>query len=194
MGILISLEALGEEIKATTHGHSCVVVAMSGFGGSGKSSTAEKLATLLGDASIIHVDDFLVGRVPVRSPDMVDFDWDRLTKEVLLPIREGKKCVEYGMYNWGKDIIEEKRNVALQKYVIIEGVGLLMKERMHFFDYAVWIDVPPDVAMLRGKKRDKEVYGVDHDRLWNEFWALNDEEYFEKHRPEALARYILQNV
>lgn len=187
----VSFEHLVQQIGVKSKNTEFFVIAISGFGGSGKSTTARKLAEALKDAISIPLDDFIVNRFQGRSSEWASFDWQRLIKEVLLPIRKGEKSIEYGVYSWIEDNVAQKKIVEIKKYVIIEGVGLIRDSLQEYFDCTVWIDTPFDIAIARGKKRDKEEYGADHDKLWDEVWGPNDRDYFEKCKPKERADFVL---
>lgn len=184
-----SFEYLVSEIRATSS--QTFVIAISGFGGSGKSTIAKKLVEALKDATIIPLDDFIMNRLQGRSLEWASFDWQRLIKEVLLPIRKREKSIEYGVYSWIEDKVAQKRTVEIKKYVIIEGVGLIRDSLQEYFDCTVWIDTPFDIAIARGKKRDKEEYSIDHDKLWDEVWGPNDKDYFDTFKPKEKADFVL---
>ena len=183
----ITLENLSKVIKERAKNKNPFVIVVSGFGGAGKTTLAIKLAKSLGQADIIHLDDFIINRLTERSPDWAGFDWERLTNEVLLPASRRQKKIEYGIYDWVKNKVLEKRILHLKKYIIIEGVGLIKKQLKKYFDVSVWIDIPLKVASERGKKRDS----ADHEALWDDLWTSNDRDYYEKYQPKNSADFIV---
>lgn len=194
MSQILSLQELSSEIKRRAQDRKHFLVALSGFGGSGKSTTADALSKSLGDAQTIHLDDFIVNRLSKRSEDWEGFEWDRLIEQVLKPIAEGADVIEYGVYNWPSNGIIEKRRVILPKYVILEGVGLIRDDLKKYFDVTIWIDVPLAVATERGKRRDVEEYKVPHHaELWDTIWTQNDADYFRKYQPNEKADFLLMN-
>ena len=78
--------------------------------------------------------------------------------------------------------------------IIVEGVGLFRPELMKYFAYTIWIDVPIDVAIARGKKRDREEYDSPNDELWDGMWKKNDEEYVAAFKPQEVADFVYSNV
>lgn len=183
------LSELVTKIKERASSKKPFVIGICGFGGAGKTTTAHKLAEALGNAHVINVDDFIVNRLKERSADWNGFDWGRLEKEVLEPIRQGKATITYGIYDWKSDSIPETKTVSLEKYVILEGVGLFKESFRKYFDFLVYVDVPHHIALERGKKRDIQ----DHWALWDELWSKNDHDYHEKHKPKEQADFILKN-
>jgi uridine kinase len=194
MSQAITLQELSSEIKHRAQDRARIVIALSGFGGSGKSTIAKALLETLGDGEIIHLDDFIHDQLSQRSDSWEGFEWDRLVEEVLRPIAEGADVVEYGVYHWPSNKIVEKRKVALPKYIILEGVGLIRDNLKKYFDVTIWIDVPLVVATERGKRRDVEEYKVPHHaELWDTIWTPNDADYFRKFVPNEKADFLLKN-
>jgi uridine kinase len=169
-------------------------IAISGFGGAGKSTLATKLAETLIPSTVIHLDDFIVNQLSERSADWDGFDWNRLVSQVLQPIKEGKDEIEYDIYDWKKNALIDKKKVKVEKYVIIEGVGLIRESLLPYFDCTIWIDIPLEVASERGKYRDRVEYGVDHNKLWDERWTPNDKDYFGKYHPDQLADFCFKQM
>ncbi len=184
---------IAKDIKVRGRYKPSFIIALSGFGGSGKSTIAEKLSQLLGDATVIRLDDFIINRLSKRSSDWEGFDYNRLFEQVLKPIQQGKIEIEYGLYDWQKNIVAKNKKVSLQRFIIVEGIGLIRPNLMPYFDCSVWVDVGLETAVERGKRRDREECKVDHDHLWDELWMPNDRDYFEEYSPKDKVDFILQN-
>lgn len=168
------------------------IIAISGFGGSGKSSIAKDLGKLL-NASVIGVDSF-------QKPGAFDteyklweiMDFSRLEKEVLQPFLNNEPNIKYGHFDPGQNIISEIREVENKEYLIIEGVGLFRTQLIKYFTFKIWIDVSLDIATTRGKKRDRE-YGGPTDQLWDGIWKNNELQYIKEFDPKSVADYIIKN-
>lgn len=167
-----------------------LIIGISGFGGSGKSTLAGLLAKKL-NAQVIGVDAFW------KNTDDYDYtlwdivDYDRLRAEVLLPCSQGATEIEYGEFDWEANAIGGKKRLTTPEMLIIEGVGLFRPELLQYFGYTIWIDCPLDVAMERGKKRDREEYGQPHDALWDGLWKQNDAEYEQQYAPKQSADSVI---
>lgn len=190
---IYTVENLVTEIQNRS-GQNPIVIAISGFGGSGKSTLAQKLHESLDKSTVIHLDDFIVDQLSSRSADWDGFDWERLKRQVLEPLQEGKKQVEYDVYDWPSNKLASKKKVDIEKYVIIEGVGLIRDELKQYFDCTIWIDIPLEIASERGRTRDREEYKVPHDNLWDELWTPNDRDYFEKYQPNKNVDFCFKQI
>lgn len=187
-----SIKELSAAIKEKAGKKKRFVIAISGFAGSGKSTISKKLAEILDKSLIIELDDFIMDRLSARSADWDGFDWQRLIKQVLRPLRGRKETIEYEIYDWQNNKLGEKMKSAVPKYIMIEGVGLIQKKLNSYFDCKIWLDVPLEIATIRGKKRDRKG-GPNHNIFWNKIWTLNDADYFAKHKPVKYADFVFKN-
>lgn len=165
------------------------IVAISGFGGSGKSTAASILSELL-HAPIICIDPFGEGRGIEDFSNWEGMDFKRFEQEVLIPFSEGINPLSY--HSWRH---EEK--VPHGGLLIVEGVGLFRPELLKYFSYKIWVDAPQDIALERGKKRDADRRNNQPDDAWDSKWdgpwKRNDTEYFETHKPKEQADLIIEN-
>jgi uridine kinase len=188
----LNLQSLADSIEARAKEKKHTIIALSGFGGAGKSTLARQLMNLLGQAEVVSLDDFILNRLANLSSDWsTGFDWKRLVEQVLQPLSEGKDTITYERYDWSRNEAIDSRTIQLPVYLIVEGVGLLREDLKKYFDITVWINVPLEIASERGKSRDREVYQVDHDALWANLWIPADKGYAEKHRPRENADFLL---
>ena len=178
-------------LHARAAGHAPFVIGLSGFGGSGKSMAAEKLATALGDADVIHLDDFILDRLSARSADWDGFEWTRLIAQVLRPVSQEKKTITYDAYDWATNRLASKKMLNVRTFVIVEGVGLIRSLLKPYFDATIWIDLPLEVAAARGARRDREEYKAMNDELWETRWVPNDRDYFDKYHPRDKSDFLL---
>lgn len=187
----ITTEELAALIKATSNNHTRFLVAISGFGGAGKSTVSEQLANLLCDATLIHTDDF-IDADDNGAREGYHLNWEILEGHTIKPARTAGELTSR-IYDWktNKRIFQK---ISPRKYIIIEGSIWLMQSKFkQYFDLTVWIDVPQNIANTRGKKRDNEEYGVNHDELWDKVWGPRENDSFNKLRPNINADLLLTN-
>lgn len=184
-------EELAQYIQEKASNTPRFIVAISGFGGSGKSTLSEKLSKILDDSTLIHVDDFIAADENGAKEGHVH-DWEKLEKLLFIPAKNNDKIVSR-IYDWNsnKQVYEE---VTATKYMIIEGSsGLIQDKYLQYFDLSIWLDVPQEIANNRGKKRDIEVYHVDHSELWENVWSPREKTNFIKQRPDKRADILFKN-
>lgn len=168
------------------------IIAVSGFGGSGKTTYAELLGEVL-MAPVVGVDSF-------QQEDMFDseyrlwevMDFLRLEKEVLEPFTNGATTITYHHYDSTYDNASEEKTFTHKGTLVVEGVGLLRPELLKYFSLSIWLDCPLDVATARGKKRDREVHKNPHDEEWDGIWYQNELQCLEAFRPGEVADIIVQ--
>lgn len=178
-----------EHIKSLPHP---VIVAISGFGGAGKSTFASRLGEAL-NVPVVGVDSFMKDRNLSEYSLWEVMDFQRLEGEVLAPFLEGKNPLHYGHFDWFTNKILETRILQHQDTLVVEGVGLFRPELLKYFSYKIWIDCPIEEATARGRKRDREEYINPQDEAWGGIWKKNDLEYFEKFSPKQVGDMIVDN-
>jgi len=169
-----------------------VLIAISGFGGSGKTTFAEQLSAAI-NAPIVGVDSFMRDRNLTEYERWEIMDFKRLESEILAPFHTGANPLAYGHFDWGTNGIIETRTINHSGYLVVEGVGLLRPELKKYFSYSIWIDCPLDEANERGKKRDREIHLNPQDEYWNGPWRKSEIEYQETYRPEETADAVISN-
>jgi len=169
-----------------------VIIGISGFGGSGKSTFATFLSKAL-DAPIIGVDSFCTSNLHQGHTFWDIMDYSRLENEVLIPCLQGEISLTYGVYGLDKD--ESLTGVQIEHtgIVIVEGVGLFRPELRKYFSLSIWIDCPIEEAIERGEKRDKELYGNPQNFLWEGVWKEQDLECFENYQPKKYVDFVLDH-
>ncbi len=169
------------------------IIALSGFGGAGKSTAAAALHATL-NAPVISVDSFWkdTGLHNYSMWEIVDYK--RLEDEILVPFIKNVNPIPYGDFDHTQNTVTQTTQVSHDGLLIVEGVGLLRPELLKYFAYTIWVDIPLEEAMARGKKRDREEYNAPKDELWDGIWKENDKLFFETYRPDLTANAIIQNT
>ncbi len=156
------------------------VVAVSGFGGSGKTTLAEKLKARFPDSTILQLDNFLVNHGEGEGWKG-GYDWDRF-EGVLKDVSVGKD-LHYQWYNWEKNETKDWISQPLPSLVIVEGVRILRPDLKYYYKLTVWIDRSLEEATDQGKARDRankpsDKYDVEaHIQKWDEVWVPKEKEF-----------------
>jgi uridine kinase len=158
------------------------IVAISGFGGSGKTTLAYELQAQLENSVIIHADDFITPSYRQRSSDWACIDRQRIIAQVLRPA-ENFKDIRYQAFDWQAQQLGEAKSITGAKYIILEGIGIMHPDLQRYFDFEVWIDIPVEEAAQRGIKRDIEAGQTENEALWHDVWVPNDVDFAAKFRP-----------
>jgi uridine kinase len=159
------------------------VIAIGGFGGSGKSTLADELRDELG-ASVVRSEDFYV-------PDLGYADLERLRSQVLEPLSQSKPA-RYQRFDWQEERLMEWRDVSADGTVIVEGVMVISRQLLDYYDCRIWIDCPQDVAFQRGLARDRTEYGAETLTQWTDVWMPSEREYVEQQRPMEIADFVIR--
>ena len=181
---------LGNRIKKTVHliseamkNNLCVLVAVDGHGGTGKSTIAGKLADEL-SGQVVHHDDFYRvmesnARFELNAEEGARkyFDWQRLRRDVLEPLTNGENA-RYRKYNWGKNELGSEVMVRPLGVVIIEGVYSFRPELKQYYDIGILVDCPRSIRMNRLSTRGDEPE-------WTKKWDDAEQWYFSHEFPDG---------
>jgi uridine kinase len=162
-----------------------VCIAIDGFGGAGKTTVAEMLCSLLPNAVIVHMDDFVdTNRLDDDSWECGVFDRSRLEREVLIAHKQQQPII-YHASRSPSGCIE----VPDYKYLIVEGISSCHPGIRDYFDYKIWIEVS-----LETSRRRREERGMSQERRdFLPLWVDNDRRYKAQHSPDLCADFIIDN-
>ena len=163
------LEQIIEKVSVLLLRKQPILLAIDGYGGSGKSTLAREIQSDFPGSKIITLDDFVISN---EEPA----DRNRFLAQVLIPLSSGK-LARYQRYDWQRQELAEWIEVAPKGLIIVEGVSTLGEDFNPYYDFRIWIDCPHELASKRGMERDRNVYNVDHDRMWEEVWIKGEQEY-----------------
>jgi uridine kinase len=183
----MKIETIADEIKQRSfyQSNDPVLIAIEGFGGSGKTTIAGKLKNQLQDASIVCIDDFIIkDRLAQASWDSGVFDRDRLERQVLSPARHHQK-IRYQKLVWDGDTLSDFITIPHVRYLIVEGISSYHPDIARYYDYKIWVNTPIEIAKERGFMRNNaQQWGV---------WANNDLIYQQTYHPEKQADFVVDN-
>lgn len=159
--------SLAELVRRRRQPASTTVVAVDGLGGAGKSTVADGLAAEV-SASVVHLDEI------ATWPDGPD--WDRLQREVLAPLIEGRGA-HYVAWDWSTMRLNHHRSVAPGGIVIVEGSGSAASRVTSYVSLAIWVECPHDLRFERTIQRDgSEVIGAwKHWSEWEKKYLTADD-------------------
>jgi uridine kinase len=183
-------DTIAETIRAGLRSHRPIAIGVEGYGGSGKTTFADKLRDALGSAFVVHIDDFAV-REKINEPswDKGGFDRERLEQQVLIPATTGQS-IQYQKLLWKTNTLSRPETVPVVDYLIVEGISCYHPNIAHYYDYRVWVDTPIEIAKARGMARDT---GTENEDKWD-VWAENDLAYQHKYHPERVANFVVSGV
>ena len=166
------------------------MLGISGFGGAGKSTLARRISELTG-APVVGVDSFFRHTNFEDCPNWSCIDFDRLKSEIVEPFEAGVSTISYREFDWEQNRPGGVRTISHEGLLILEGVRLIGSPIQPSISFSIWIDCPIDIAIARGKYRDKTTYGVDNDELWDGIWKDNDLEYARLFEPMRRADAVI---
>lgn len=185
-----------------------LVVGITGIDTSGKSELTRLLAQELkgdgGTVQVIHVDDFHCPRIDRYREDLPEsvqfyeytFDFERLGKEVLAPIRD-EGCLETSLVCLDvlKDTwtVERHYSVDNDTVVLLEGVFLFRPEISHYLDLVIFLHVDESTAIERARKRDVPAHSKEIIRKYWTKYLPAQRTYLEEYPPERNADVIIDN-
>ncbi len=187
---VVHVEHIARDIKQRRGTKRPILIGIEGYGGSGKTTFAAQLAAALGDAFVAAVDDFIVkDKLTQPSWENGAFDLDRLERQVLAPATNGQP-IRYQRLEWSTNTLGTPVAVPDVDYLLVEGITAYHPTIEHYYDVKIWIEIPVQLALQRGRARDGS---NDNAALWD-LWADNDLAYQRQHHPERRADYIFRNA
>jgi len=112
----------------------------------------------------------------------------RLERQILLPITNSQPA-SYQKLLWQTNQLSEPVTVPAVDYLIIEGISSYHPDIEKYYDFKIWVKTPIDIANKRGHARD----GSNENAQYWELWSQNDLQYQQKHHPELVADFVIDN-
>lgn len=170
---------------------SSVIIGVSGYGGSGKTTLAHALAERL-SAPVISIDEFGTSAVFRRSDDWQGFDRERLVRQVLAPLARGVRELSYDSCDDWDSWETVPTHLVMERFLILEGVGLFHPDVVPYLDYRIWLDVPLAEATARGITRER-ILGRDPGDVWQRLWEPNESDFERKFQPKESAHRLVRS-
>jgi uridine kinase len=146
-----------------------VLVAIDGYGGSGKTTLAQAIQSAFRDSATITLDDF-------ATDTESGADRNRFLSQVLLPLSNGT-AAKYQPFDWRIKALADWRVVQPEGLIIIEGVSVVWDDFHPFYDFRVWIDCPFELALQRVRERSQKTGIHKSSPKWFNVWEKEDREY-----------------
>lgn len=141
------------------------LVGVDGHAGSGKSTFAGELATALGGAPVLRLDD-------IASHEEL-FGWTgRLLSEVIEPLGRGETA-HYAPYDWRARRFGPPRPLPPAPVILVEGVGAGRRALRPYLALLLWMDLAEEESWARGRARDGE-----EQRAFWDGWTRAEREHF----------------
>ncbi len=129
-----------------------MILGISGFGGSGKSSLAKEIC-LKFYIPVISIDSFQTkGLYDSKYKLWEIMDFKRLENSVLKPFLNKEKIIRYENFYPNLECITETVILENKGKIIIEGVGLFRPELLKYFTYKIWVDCEMETEIQEEKK------------------------------------------
>jgi uridine kinase len=166
-----------------------LLIAISGFGGSGKTTLANELKAQLEGAQNVSIDSFSTHEWH-RNADWDNFDRERFTREVLAPAHKDKFPLQFIHEPWPGNS-EESITIPETGYLIVEGCSIFHPDLLSYYDLKIWADCPLEQATKRAMWRDRYVHKDEKDYNWLNIWMPNERDFLEKYHPDKVADITL---
>jgi uridine kinase len=167
------------------------LVAIDGLMCAGKSTLARQVAGALPDADVVTLDDFYrhlsaeEQALGLQEGYRRYFDWERVLREVLIPLRDGSG-VHYRRYDWVSKSLAEWRDVEPREVVLVEGVYSTRPELRPYFGATVYVSTPRETRLARLAERGYP------DQTWVEHWMAVEDWYVQREKPATHAQLVVR--
>ncbi len=152
------------------------LLAIDGRCAAGKTTLAGRLAKEW-DCGVIHIDDFYLP-FPLRTKEQMaqpggNIDFDRLLREVILPLRDGRPAV-WRPYDCHRDRFFPAQRLDPGGITIVEGAYSCHPRLAEYYSCRIFLDISPAAQLERIRLRD-----MDSLDAFLQTWIPREESYFE---------------
>lgn len=166
------------------------IIAIDGCAGSGKTTLANRLKDEY-NANVFRMDDFFLPAKKKTKHRLSriggNIDAERFLNEVLIPLRNGDKTIEYKRFDCHMQRVEDPQYITPGKLCVVEGVYCLRSDLREFYDLKVLLKLDKRQQLERIKKRSGEALFI---RYINE-WLPLEEKYFQNEKLEELCDAVI---
>jgi uridine kinase len=163
-------EALAEAVRAAD-APGTVWIGVDGFGGSGKTTFAARIADAVARAVVVHIDDF-------ARPWVAEWDFDRFRTDLVAPVL-ANSSTRYQRFDWPSGSLAEWHEIHPGGVLVIEGVSATRPETGVPWALTVWVDAPREVRLERALERD----GPELMPRWLEDWMPSEDAWAARASP-----------
>lgn len=194
---------INEKIKSWTKDQTKLVVAIDGYAGSGKTTTADFVAKENSDALVVHLDDFIHHwkdrkRMMDQTKDksqVFEYHWYRykyLEKLIRAFKTKNKGSIKFKTYDYDKNKFGPLKSFDMSKKIlVVEGIFLFHpKHKINKeWDKIIYLDVDFAKAdkkrIAREKKKwSKNYIPENHPDNWTKYYKEAYRRYAEKYKPQ----------
>ena len=161
----------------------CPIIAIDGPAGAGKTTLAHEIFLALSpkmSVKVIHMDDLYDGWDNALGADL------SAILQYLAAQHQKKSPSKIRRYNWATSCFGESEDMEPADLLILEGVGSGDKSLQDQLAALIWIDIDPEVGVLRVIDRDGYLVADEMKK-----WLGTQQEYFFQHSTREKADFIL---
>lgn len=168
------------------------IVLIDGRAGSGKSTFAETLQSLLFKEleqlpRLVHMDDLYPGWQGLAAGSLY------LVDRILRPLRANTRA-SWQNWDWGAerrggaDIGNGWRELEPGSFLIVEGCGSVSRSSSRLADLAIWVDADKAIRKERFLARDQSRFA----EQWAH-WSIQEDEFYQTEDSESLCQVRISN-
>lgn len=179
-----AVESIMKRIASLSETGQTYLVAVDGRCASGKTTLADLLQKRIEDCYVVHMDHFFL-RDEQRTTQRLatpggNVDYERVSSEVLLPLREGK-AAQYCPYDCGTKTFREPVRILPERVVIVEGSYSCHPALWDHYDLRIFLTTNQKEQMKRIYHRN----GAAAADVFRNKWIPLEEMYFSAYRIHA---------
>lgn len=155
-----------------------MLIGICGASGSGKTTLANKIAKAVKGSIVLNQDAYYLNRSNLSPEERAvlnydhpdSFDHQRLLEDVRALL--GGKSVARKSYDYVRHIPLEHHDemMKMDEIIIVEGIHAFYdKDLRELMDLKIFIDIDPDICLLRRIRRDLQERGRDIDGIYDQY-------------------------